>query len=380
MRTLIFSQSGVPTGYGRIADEIGIRLVQRGHSVMAASMPYDGLLPPRKDNEPLPYWVVGLSGKPWNMELLKVMQATNPELVIGIEDAPYLQQMMEMPYDWSKTKVILITPVDGVPIHPHWIRTAKQADAFFSISHFGVEAYRRAGVHNTLPFIPGANPAEFFQQSTDKREATRVFMKYEPKTFVLGTMAMNQGRKAISLMLKAFFNVVRTYPGLDIRYHLDMDSASPAGWDIPILCEQFGWDASRLTFRDKTGMLTLNDRYNMLDAHVVISHREGYGIPLVEAMACGVPSIAMDYCSGTEIIGEDRGVLIPAIDYAVPGTWGGAEDKFPDMGKLESAILTLAENRAYRSTLAKNALAWAQTQTWDASFNNSLWPAIEELK
>lgn len=379
MRILIFSDCGVPTGYGRIADEVGLRLHARGLNIMGASLPFDGLLPAQTNDGPLPYWVAALGGKPsWHGELLKILQVTKPDMVIGIQDMPYLEQLSEMPYDWSSTRLILVSPVDGVPIFPSWVRTAKRADAFFSISHFGVEAYKHAGVHGTLPLIPGVNPNTFFKQPAAKRASSREVMGFDNKTFVLGTMAMNQGRKCISLMLKAFFNLVERYPGMNIRYHLDMDAVSPAGWNIPELCEQYSWDAKRLSFRGDVKELALEDRYNMLDAHMVIAHREGYGLPLVEAMACGVPSIALDYCSGTEIVGDGKGVLIPSIDYSVPGTWGGAEDRFPVMRVLEDALLRLYEDVPYRTEVADAGCAWAQTQTWDNNFG-PLWEVVQAL-
>jgi hypothetical protein len=43
---LLISDNGVSTGFGRIADNIGIRLTQRGLNIVAASFAYDGLLPP----------------------------------------------------------------------------------------------------------------------------------------------------------------------------------------------------------------------------------------------------------------------------------------------------------------------------------------------
>jgi glycosyltransferase involved in cell wall biosynthesis len=379
MRTLLFSDCGVPTGYGRIADEVGTRLVGRGMDVMGVSLPYDGLLPAKSNDTLLPYWVAALGGKAsWQTELFKILQAVQPELVIGIQDMPYLEQLSEMPYDWSKTRLILVSPVDGVPIYPSWVRTAGRADAFFSISNYGVEAYKRAGVMNALPLIPGVNPKTFFKQTPAQRANSRALMGYGEKTFVLGTMAMNQGRKCISLMLKAFFNLVERYPGLDAKYHLDMDRESPAGWNIPALCEQHFWDINRLTFRNDVSELSLTDRFNMLDAHMVIAHREGYGLPLVEAMACGVTSIAMDYCSGTEIVGDGKGVLVPCIDYAVPSTWGGADDKFPDLGKLETDLLRLAQDISYRQATAERGHVWAQTQTWDNNFE-PFWETVKAL-
>lgn len=369
MKLLVLSQSGIPTGYGRIADQLLTRLHKRGVHIHACSLGYDGLLPPQMDNEALPYWVAPVAAPSYPDQVLRVASAVEPDVLLVIEDAPYLEAIRAAPYDWSTCKFVGITPVDGTPIYPRWLQIAKQADAWFSISQFGVDAYRRAGVATELA-RPGVNQTIFFRKADGEREALRAKLDLKPGQFLLGTMAQNQGRKAISIMVEAFFRFCTDKP--DARYLLDMEPVSPAGWDVLALCEQYGWDASKLIFRSaavSAGLTSLTDRYNLLDAHMVIAHREGYGLPLVEAMACGAPGVALDYCSGPEIVGandEARGVLVKALDYTEPGTWGGAEDKFPDKDSLNAALNRLYCEPVWRAQLAQKALAWAQTQTWDA--------------
>jgi glycosyltransferase involved in cell wall biosynthesis len=238
-----------------------------------------------------------------------------------------------------------------------------------SISEFGVAAYRKAGVAANL-CRPGVDPNVFFRKPDADRAALRAKLGLTPDQFIVGTMAMNQGRKAISLMLKAFFEFCTDKP--DTRYLLDMEATSPAGWDIPALCDQYGWDKSRLLFRADAARagLTLADRYNILDAHMVISHREGYGLPLAEAMACGAVSMAMDYCSGAEIVGGGKGVLIPCVEgIAEPGTWGGAEDRWPNMPALVKALDNLYRNPIERAAIAQRGQEWARSHTWDEAAN-----------
>lgn len=364
-KLLVLSDCGVPSGYGRIADEVMTRLQKRGFDVFAASLGYDGLLPPNLDGARLPYWVASLAGKPWLEEFLKLIGPTAPDFIVVIQDAPYIEAVRNAPIDWSTIGLIAITPVDGVPIFPRWVQTMREADAFMSISEFGVAAYRKAGVAANL-CRPGVDPNTFFRMPAERRIEARAKLGLTPDQFVLGTMAMNQGRKAISLMVKAFFEFAADKP--DARYLLDMEPTSPAGWDIPTLCEQFGWDKSRLLFRSDAARagLTLAERYNTLDAHMVIAHREGYGLPLAEAMSCGVVSVAMDYCSGAEIVGGGRGVLIPCVEgIAEPGTWGGAEDRWPDMPALVKALDGLYRNPIERAAIAQRGMEWARAHTWD---------------
>lgn len=367
MKLLCLSDSALPTGYGRIADQLLTRLSARGMEVISGSLGFDGLLPPQMDGKRLPYWVATL-GQNYPDALFKIAAVMQPDVIMVIQDAPYLEAIRAAPFDWSTCKFVGITPVDGIPIYPRWIQIAKQADAFFSISEFGVSAYRKAGVQTRLA-RPGIDQTVFFRKSASERAALRDKLGLKPEQFILGTMAMNQGRKAISTMLEAFFAFAADKP--DARYLLDMEPVSPAGWDVPALCEQYGWDAKRLIFRAdalRAGLTELVDRYNLLDAHMVISHREGYGIPLVEAMACGAPGLALDYCSGPEIIGQGedaRGILIPAIEYTVNGTWGNAIDKFPNKQAIRDALDRLYNDKAFRAHLAQNALKRAQQQSWD---------------
>jgi len=369
MKVLIISDNGTPTGYGRIADALGVRFRRRGWDVLALSYYYDGLLPAAQDGIPLPYHVGVLSGKPNPVQAAgQVIGAWQPDAVLSIQDFPYAVNLFQAPVaDWSKTARIIITPVDGVPLYPDWVALAGQVDGMLTISEFGVRALAGVGVRARL-CRPGINPDRFFRRTAQERAAIRAKLGVRPGDFLLGTMCMNQGRKAVTLMMQGFVEFAKDKP--EARYLLDMDEVSMAGWHLPYVIEQQGWPAEKFLFRSdalRAGVTDLTDRYNALDAHAVLSHREGYGLPLVEAMACGVVSMAMDYCSGTEIVGNGRGCLIRETGYTVPGTWGGAEDRFPDMGHFVEQLQWLHDHPAEREAMALRGMEWARAQTWDAA-------------
>lgn len=378
-KILVISNDGVPDGYGRISMSVNVRLRARGYDVQAVSLTYDGLLPPSYDGAPLPYWVGALAQKSnWLESAIAVIHAQQPDIIMVIQDAPYADAIRSAPLDWSRHGFIMLTPVDGVPIHPRWVDLMKNADAALSISRFGVDAYRKAGAHVML-CRPGVDANTFFRLPDEARRDIRARLGIADSAFVVGTAAQNQGRKAVSLMLQAFFRFAADKP--DARYLLDMEAQSPAGWDLPALCQQYGYDTSKLIFRNdaaRMGVPLLRDRMNVMDAHMVIAHREGYGLPLVEAMACGTVSMALDYCSGAEICGDGKGVLIQPIDYAVPGTWGNAEDKFPDMNDLVGKLQHLHDHPHERAAIAERGMAWARQQTWDAAAD-AVQDAIERV-
>jgi glycosyltransferase involved in cell wall biosynthesis len=366
-KLLVISDDGVPSGYGRISASINRRLTQRGYNVMAASLAYDGLLPPQYDGERLPYWVASLAGRDWVAEVLKIIPTFNPDVILVIQDAPFVEALRNAPIDWSQHALIAISPVDGAPLYPRWVNLMKSADAALTISQFGVEAYREAGVKVDL-CRPGVDANRFFPLPGAERIQLRERLGIKPDAFVLGSFCMNQGRKSIPHMLEGFFRFAADKP--DARYLLDMDAISPAGWDIRAMCDQFGWDAGKLIFRAdavRAGLTEMRDRYNMLDAHAVLSHREGFGLPLVEAMACGVVSIALDYCSGAEICGNGRGVLVKPLAYQSVSTWGNAYDRHPDLDDFVAKLEWLRDSPHERFALTMWGMEWARTLTWDSA-------------
>lgn len=372
-KILVVSDDGVSSGYGRISAELNRNLIKRGYHIMAASLQYDGLLPAVYDGEPIPYHVASLQGKPnWPDCVVGMVSAYQPDLLMVIQDAPFSQTVRNAPLDWSKLAFVMLSPVDGSPIYPAWVETAKQADGLLTISEFGVKAWAKAGVQAGL-VRPGINPNKFYKIPDEGKAKIRQALGIAEDAFVLGSMCMNQGRKAISLMIKAFFDFAKDKPSA--RYVLDMDEMSLAGWDIPALCSQYGWDKSKLIFRSdciRAGVTELRDRYNVLSAHMVLAHREGFGLPLAEAQACGVVSIALDYCSGTEVCGSGNGVLIKPLDLHIPGTWGGAEDWYPDMADLATKLQWLYDNALEREAMAMRGMREARAHTWDKAVDNTV--------
>jgi glycosyltransferase involved in cell wall biosynthesis len=75
---------------------------------------------------------------------------------------------------------------------------------------------------------------------------------------------------------------------------------------------------------------------------------EGFGLPTLEAMACGVPVIASDNSSIPEVIG-DTGILLNSKD-----TQGFAD-----------AMLSLIENPTLRAMLSNKALERSKKFTWE---------------
>ena len=242
-----------------------------------------------------------------------------------------------------------------------------KADATMVISRFGVEGMRLADKQVDL-LHPGADANVFYPAEDGEVAAIRQKLGLTEDNFVVGMFAMNQGRKAISATVDIFAEFSRGKP--EARLYLDMDKASSSGWDIPRLVEQIGLDPAKVLFKEQAvaaGIEGIRERMLLMDVHSVVSHREGFGLPLLESMACKIATMALDWCSGSEIVGDGKGMLIRRSNYMEYGTWGHARDAFPDMDDWLAKLNVLYNQPDQRAAITAKGYEWAIQQTWDVA-------------
>jgi UDP-glucose:(heptosyl)LPS alpha-1,3-glucosyltransferase len=103
--------------------------------------------------------------------------------------------------------------------------------------------------------------------------------------------------------------------------------------------------------------------YAAADAYLGPSLEDAFGLPVLEAMACGLPVIASANAGVSEIIENgSNGLLLRNTR---------------DVGELASLIRTLVSDSALRGTLASNALKTAERCTWDKSAA-ALWELLNQ--
>jgi hypothetical protein len=109
--------------------------------------------------------------------------------------------------------------------------------------------------------------------------------------------------------------------------------------------------------------------------HLCPSETEGFGHHLVEGMSCGAVTLATDAPPMNEMIGPDRGVLVP---YARTGTQQLATTYFVDMDALGDGVeRMLALDDDERRAMSNAARAWWDDN--DSGFRERLACAIETV-
>jgi len=95
--------------------------------------------------------------------------------------------------------------------------------------------------------------------------------------------------------------------------------------------------------------------YNACKLFVYPSLYEGFGLPPIEAMACGIPIIASNLTSIPEVVG-DAGILINPYD----------------IDELSSEMFHIFEDEAFRNTLRKKSLLRSSEFNWSKTAENTL--------
>lgn len=95
--------------------------------------------------------------------------------------------------------------------------------------------------------------------------------------------------------------------------------------------------------------------YDGARVFVYISLFEGFGLPPLEAMACGVPVVTSDTTSLPEVVG-DAGIAVPPTDTA----------------KVAEAIGRVLADPSLAASMGQRGMARARTFSWDATARETL--------
>jgi glycosyltransferase involved in cell wall biosynthesis len=95
--------------------------------------------------------------------------------------------------------------------------------------------------------------------------------------------------------------------------------------------------------------------YQNADVLLMTSRYEGFGFPVVEAMACGTPVVAFDNSAVTEVVG-DAGILVPDGDTTA---MAAAVSAVLDTPALRSDLVERGLERARQFNWARSAAAYA---------------------
>ena len=216
--------------------------------------------------------------------------------------------LLKYPAVWRDLRTVHLNPVDCTPMSmADYQVIADTGGTPAALSEFGLRVMRAGGPGRAKLdplYLPHGVDTKCFTPAAD-RDSMRVAMGYDGK-FVVGMNVMNNDRvrKNIDQALRGFAKFHATHPDSVLALH--SIQALPEGIHLPRLAAELSipvaWSPQ---YELVTGMITprmMADWYNALDVYLGPGN-EGFGLPNVEAQACGVPVILGDWSTGPDLVG-----------------------------------------------------------------------------
>ncbi len=200
-----------------------------------------------------------------------------------------------------------------------------------------------------ISVIYGAASAEFKVLAKDDRALQSTKQKFNlPARFIL-SLGTIEPRKNLLALIKAYESMRAQNPDLaDVQLII----AGGSGWNSAaiykaIATSPYRQDIKLLGYVDRSDKVAL---YNLASVLAFPSLYEGFGIPPLEAMACGCPVVASWGTSLAEVIGE-AGLLIDPYD----------------INDLSAALTQVLQNNALADQLSRLGGLQASKFSWQRS-------------
>lgn len=248
--------------------------------------------------------VYGATAHPFGMDVTRA-HANNfkADFIISNMDAWVIEPEMFFEQKW-----VAWFPIDSEPIPPLVLEKVSQAYHRIVWTEFAKKQMDATGMD--YDYIPYGVDTDLFQPG-DKVKAREIAHMPQDK-FIVGMVAMNKGyppRKAFYQNIEAFKLLHDKHPDTMLYLHT-LDGSRPNGEAIDLIsfCKAIGLKVGEdVVFADQysyilgypeQAMVTL---YNCFDVHLLVSMGEGFGMPQLEAQACGVPVICGDWTTMSEL-------------------------------------------------------------------------------
>jgi glycosyltransferase involved in cell wall biosynthesis len=373
-----------PTGYGQQTALFGERLVKAGHPLAVISnyghqgtpMNWKGIQ------------VFGNSFHPYCMDIMH-MHSRNfkADIMFTLLDL----QVMEVNALFG-TKWAAWFPVDHATIPPAIFERLQFADIRITMSKSASVEMDKTGMEYS--YIPCGVDTEIFKPLD--RVASREAMQFPLDKFIVGMVAMNKGnpsRKAFQQTIAAFAALQAKHKDCVLYLHTLDGLRGPDMVNLISFCRALGLkigyaflDSAKdadVIFADQYGLsigyepAMMAQLYNSMDVHCLVTMGEGFGIPILEAQACGTPVIVGDWTSMPELCFS--GWKVDKKDAEMIYTPLEAFQYLPHPGaiaeKLEAAY-QMRGNNDYR----KRAQAGAQLYDADRVFERHWLPVLEKIQ
>lgn len=218
-------------------------------------------------------------------------------------------------------------------------KAVAHADYRFVVSEYWKRELKKEYGHESVVTYNGLDIKEF--SSLPKRKGTA------PTVLFVGGL---EPRKGLEYLLHAMEYVIDELPNTRLIAVAKTGFRGTDEWSwFTTLADRLGIKGN-MVFRESVSQDTLLELYAECDLLVLPSKTEGWGLSLMEAMACGKPVVASRVGGIPELVRDGTdGILVRA----------------GDIRELADAILKLLKDPSARVTMGANGMARVRQFSWD---------------
>lgn len=248
----------------------------------------------------LPLWAGNKKGGTTGYSLHELINTTGSDAVILLglaEQFPFLKESNN----------------PGVPVFlwaqlSHPVEPMLLGDAIpVPLTEKTEEFLRKSVVEKIGPVIPHGVDTQVFRPQGELRhpalqeDGALPEQLRQTRRFVIGTVGANNPRKRYSLIFESFSLFSRA--ATDACMLIKTDQAKkPGGYNLYKLAKEYEIHDRVSILEGDISSNKLASLYRQMDLFVTLSEWEGFCIPVIEAMACGVPVIAPPIQGPGEIV------------------------------------------------------------------------------
>lgn len=299
-----------PTGYGNQTKIFTPRIKQLGHEVSITA--FYGLQGGMIDVNGIRIYPNGKH--PYGQDIIGASASLdNAQAIISLMDV-WVMQPENIPsnigwFPWF--------PIDCQPIPSVVLEKAARARKGITMSMFGQAMAEQAGLETY--YVPHGVETKVFKPGNMSEARSR--LGWPENKFIVGMVAANKGvppRKSFFEQITAFKALKQIHPDTMLYLHTDDGQHGGETVDLVRYCNTLGLRVGYVTGGQVSGDIDvllpdqytyllgfpdpyMVDVYNALDVLMLVSLGEGFGIPLIEAQACGCPVITGDWTSMAEL-------------------------------------------------------------------------------
>ena len=379
---ILFSSNALwtHTGYGTQAKHLFPRLQALGHEVaqfawyglhgatitVGDTRIYPGIVAPFGED------IIGAHVAHWKADL-----------VIGLQD------IWPLPVNYAElcrpAKWLAWLPIDHEPAPEAVVARCKVCDYPAPYSRHGVDQLAAAGVAST--YLPLGCDTSIF--TPGDKAAARQALGIPTDAYLVAMVAANKGlpsRKAFPENLQAFGHFRQAHPEAMLYLHTE-ETTMHDGVDFKALLQACAIPDAAVRFVDQYSYIALGlppeylaNVYRAADVLLAASQSEGFGIPLVEAQACGTPVITTKATSMTEL--TYNGIATePAQRFWTPmSSWIAV----PSVANITEALETVYRNQHNAPEWSAEAAAFGvammqENFSWDVTVERHWKPLLERI-